>query len=171
MGIILPNQMRGQRAFTANQTAAGTSPAAVVAEPSGGGIVPLNGAIGAFSIIPFGGGAADTTIALDMYVGRSVNGAFVFRKYLDIDATLGTATGVAGGGITDTDRIADAVTITKSSYATHIETVFERAAAAFSPGSNGIAEVVIPDLGNHEIMLFVTETAGTSANVFVTLGG
>jgi hypothetical protein len=90
--------------------------------------------------------------------------------YCSGTATLGTQTGaVSNGGIRTTDLIADTLTVTASAYATKTVSAYGGVAPfVFSPGSNGIARLYVPELGNSsEIIVEFDMTGATSGNCLI----
>jgi hypothetical protein len=88
-------------------------------------------------------------------------------------ATLGSTAGaVSSGGIRTTDLIADTLTVTVSAYATKTVAAYGGVApSVHSPGSNGIARLYIPDLGNSsDIIVEFDMTGATSGNCLIERG-
>lgn len=93
-------------------------------------------------------------------------------------ATLSTKFGVSGGVVSDSERIADTITWTRSTTSTSprgpmevIETAYGLSvlAAAYSPADDTPARLIIPDLGNAEgvILEFAVTANGLSANALL----
>jgi hypothetical protein len=162
------------------------SPAAIAAINANLRVVPL-GKVGeqavasparGVRILPFGRGADNDTYATRVYAVHCTseagfNGPCEVRLLATLTVTLGNATGDGASGstlFTSADRLADAISVSKSAYLTAIESAFglSSGAVTFSPADNTQACVWLPDLGNADGLLFDTDlTSGTGANFLI----
>jgi hypothetical protein len=87
-------------------------------------------------------------------------------------ATLGTATGIEGGVVADTDFFADTIVISSTSaFGTHLAAVSGQSIAVHSPEDNSIAQLVVPDLWNaYGWVLDVYRGTAATANAVVAMG-
>lgn len=120
--------------------------------------------IRALQITPFGQGADNSTFEMRFY-GVNVGYADVGGDILDYEltlilsvvATLGTSFGVLPAGqqgITTADRIADTVVPTEAAYLASVRAGYtNRAPFAFSPATNTLSRIVIPELTNFEFLV------------------
>jgi len=135
----------------------------------------------------FGTGAANSTFDYKIYAierisptnqaGTTVTSQTALYEYRNLGGgtvTLGTKVGVAGGVIDTTDRVADGLTWTASSYGTFVLEAFGGAdadAVAFSPADNTIASLTALDIGDcYGIVFDFDMTGATSGNVLIRLG-
>jgi hypothetical protein len=114
-------------AFTAN--------AATATEPTGAGIIDLgarpNGMPNTLLLVPFGAGAGDTTFDMRVTGWAYVGTLWVPVVLAEFNCTLGTATGVAGQPVANTDQFVDTITL-----------------ATAHAGSNGVSVSVVSPAGN-----------------------
>jgi len=76
------------------------------------------------------------------------------------NATIGTATGISGAGPVDnTYRFADTLTTTEDAYHTALKTAMGSAAPQkYSPESNGVAQLIVDELGPYEFVVIQSVT-------------
>ena len=129
-------------------------------------------------ITPGGTGTATTTYAMRVYSvkrGFSAQGAsqsvdYEYELVWSGTCTLGTTTGVAtSGGFTSSHKFCDTISgAATSAYPTAMVAAFSGLAPSyFSPGSNGIARIFIPEMGNSDVVITVDMTGATSANFLI----
>lgn len=129
-------------------------------------------------ITPFGTGTATTTFDVKGWaVKTTLSGPTSFNQAVDYEyqlvftatCTLGTTTGVSSsGGALTTDKFCDTIAVTPAAYGTAAATAYGGLVPfAFSPGSNGIGRIFVPELGNSDLVLTVDMTGATSANFLV----
>lgn len=91
---------------------------------------------------------------------------FIRELYGSGTATLGTALGLATAF--STDRIADTLTWTASAACTALEAAFGLGSSdKYSPASNGIASLFIPNLPGSGIQIEFDLTGATAANAVI----
>lgn len=120
-------------------------------------------------------GANNETGTWTMYaIDQQQNGGWHVESLGTLAITLGTATGVSPGtGIPVTERFADTLTWTPTTWGSAMLTYVGGNAAAYSPADNTIAEFLISDFGNCSHVAFLITTyglaAGSTANVLMKL--
>lgn len=92
-----------------------------------------------------------------------------------ITCTLSTIVGDAAGYVLDTERVADTISVTPSSYLTFISSVFGVDAQTYSPADNtSPARYALPDMSNlYGVFIDFNQTGATgvtSANALISLG-
>jgi hypothetical protein len=114
--ITLPTKW--QRLFAANQTGATVpAPAPTITQPSGDGVIPLNGMSNPPNVLAlafFGAGADDNTGLARVTGWKRCDLAGSVTLWVPtplalLDLTLSTMTGVAGAAILNTDRFVDII--------------------------------------------------------------
>ncbi|NDC63754.1 MAG: hypothetical protein EBZ59_07190 [Planctomycetia bacterium] len=88
---------------------------------------------------------------------------------------LGTSPGAAGEMITDTERFAQTLTFTPSADGTTIWAARGGTPQTFSPGSNGVGFIDLPELGGaHDLVILPavgSSSAAADSNALVQIGG
>lgn len=173
-GNLLTTGRAAQRMYVTSPEATETAPGSLISDPTslGLGFASVDGMLGLNSIVPFGAGDEDETLTIDLYLGRISRRSTVLREFITLDATLGDVVGLGDNLLATGERLAKAISVTKSDYATHIEAVTGKTIATFSPNvSGGVAEVVVPDILNHQVLVsVVTALTSDSANLLVSPG-
>ena len=158
--------------------------------PSGVIRVPMGGNTGerfrSVIVRPFGRGADNSAFTLRVWARRrtaidagkpgpvhssarardAADGSII--KLGSLVCTLSAATGVANGTLGTSDRMCDTLAWTVDPYWTTLEACFGQYLAVHSPGSNAPGELIIPDIGGIEELIFEpTMTSATLANLLV----
>jgi hypothetical protein len=123
-----------------------------------------------------GAGAADTPVGFRVLLytpfknaGGEIQG-WLRRVYCSGTAALGTATGAAGAALGTDLKLADDFTETSTDYEAHLQAAFDKGDAYFEPGSNGIAEISIGEVGNATAIYVETWDADAESRAFVCAG-
>jgi hypothetical protein len=139
-------------------------------------------------ILPIGRGEDDDAYTVRVFGVRSIGAKMRPGHGLEPDAavlalpillytlevTLGTVVGLDGELVTDDDRFAKAITLTKSTAAERLETAFGAAFLDSSddhagggqvvpmtePNSGEVAGVILPELANHTALAFEVDDVG-----------
>ncbi len=99
------------------------------------------------------------------------SGEYIRQLYLSGTCTLGATAGLSDRGVKTTEKYCDGITITPADYGTHATSGFGGVAArVHNPGSNGIAELLIPEFGNGELCELET-TIGTCVSLNALVDG
>lgn len=130
----------------------------------------------------YGAGSATQTYAYKVWAVRrglsGINGTlkdYEIQLYCSGTVTLGTTTGslTTGPGATTSNLIADTITLDAAeAFTTKAVAAYGGTAPlVFSPGSNGMARLYIPDLGNSsDIIVEFDMTGATSGNCYIERG-
>lgn len=122
--------------------------------PAGDGVIATGGET--LEILPFGAGADDDTFELKVIGWRRADVLWVPRNICHLAVTLSTAVGLAGKYVVETDRFADAITVTTGSANVVVPTVT----------ANSPCMAIINIEGDEKIEIVFDRTgATTSCNV------
>jgi len=144
-------------------TAAGRAVLDLCAGSGGNGPVPT-----LLQLMPFGNGADNDAFSLKVVGWRRVvpveaasRQLWVPLELAVVACTLSTQVGLAGAAVTDADRFADTIAITREATVT-ADTTREGTVWLWSPGSNlGAAVVSVPVAGFEAVELQFDQTTGT----------
>ena len=153
------------RVFSTNSTSTSVSGSMTQsAEPSGDGFVPL-GDRDHLKFVFFGDGSADQNFHARISAWQEGNGLWFRQHLIEVVVTLGTATGIAGTDILDTELVAD--TIALAAGDTPLPTY-----NIVSPAANRMAslDIMVPVAAGYvevEMDIDAGGAAVTSANALV----
>ncbi len=141
-----------------------------LAEPTGDGIVSLayglNAAVGPSwaSLIFIGTGDANDAFDVKIYGVRQVGDSWTFVPLLCLTATLGAKTGVADGGVLDTELYADTLVVKDPSYG-----VADASYRLVSPAGDSVGRLLLDTEGFAALAVDFDTTTGnpTGANALV----
>lgn len=129
--------------------------------------------------IPFGTGANNDSFVMRIYAvhllggsGNGQAGPIELKLLATVTCTHGNALGIASGMFSDSERIVDTISISKSAYLTALEAQLglSNGAGAYSPADDTQACFWIPDFGNAAGFVIDTDLgSGTAANFLIQL--
>lgn len=154
-----------KRAFASNVTDSSFSdPGVSSSAPDGDGVFVCTDEHGRpvdfVKVVIFGVGSNDATCKVRLLGMDGTDGGTWDGEILaDLTGTLSTRTGVSGGDITDSERIADAIAVANATEGTHVATK--------SPGSNLQASAIVDLRGARRLKVVGNKDGATSVNCLV----
>lgn len=139
-------------------------------EPTGDGVINLVGAerVGAWTaqIVFYGVGDANDVVNAKVYGVRRAGASWTFIPLMSLVATLGTKTGVSGGGVGAAELYADTLVVASPSYG-----VADSSYRLVSPADNTAARLMLDTEGFEKLVIdFDMDTGSpTSANALVAI--
>jgi hypothetical protein len=153
------------KALSANSTDTSFDQAPTTTKPSGDGVIEAR-RFGEFTnstllVVPYGVGSADDTFDLRVIGWRCIDTLWVPTILCQVACTLGTATGVDGAAVDNSESFADTISLT-SPYGTSGVDV-----QVSSPADNTVGHFLV-DAKGHELIEFCFDLGtADSANALV----
>ena len=148
-----------------------TKPGAATGYSPANGVIPMTLGEQAMvpeklKIIPFGTGADDSTFSIRVIGWEYAGDLWIPIIRVEIQCTLGTAVGVIGTSVKDTEKFSDVLSMTTGN--TSITGYSNSDLTLWSPSNNLISEAVVDVRGSELVELqFTTGSSATDCNALV----